>query len=591
MQQAPLILVNVLVFLGACVLIAGVVGISILLALSWRSRVPANAILHLDFRHGLTEYVPHDPLSRIIRRGVPVIRDIVDGVAAAASDFRIKGVIVSSSGTPISMAHAQEIREAIKAFRKTGKFAICFAETFGAPERKVLYRSAEYGSEGGGYYLAAACDEVWLQPSGDLGLVGVIQEFPFIRDGLNLLGITPRLAQRYEYKSAVNHLTEKGMTAAHRENYKQLVESWASQLCRDLAESRRKTPEEIRQLVDAGPFSASAALSSGLIDRMAYQDEFLAYAKRKSGGALVTLPQYLKRARRPNRKGHRIALIYAVGGIRHGKNGYDPILRELNLGAESIISALDGAARDANIKAILLRIDSRGGSYFASDAILRAIQCARKAGKPVVASLSAAGASGAYLIATGADHIVAQPGSITGSIGAMGGKFITTGFWNKLGIGWDEVHSGCNATMYSTSVDYTPKQWQVLNDWLDRIYGDFIGKVESGRGISSEMLNQIGRGRIWTAEDGLRWKLVDALGGFPEAIAITKHVARIPKGDPIELKEFPPPKTVTKAFTNFVFGRTAHSSVVSLDGLGTALNIVGILADQARFATHPDDLA
>ena len=271
------------------------------------------------------------------------------------------------------------------------------------------------------------------------------------------------------------------------------------------------------------------------------------YAKvKKQAGddaKLLYLDRYLDRAGRPHDRGKQIALIFGVGGVTRGKSDYDPVQGSQNMGSDTVAGAIRAAAADNDVKAILFRVDSPGGSYVASDTIWREVVNARKAGKPVVVSMGDVAGSGGYFVAMAADKIVAQPGTITASIGVLGGKMLTSGLWEKVGLSWDEVHQGANATMFSGTHDYTPAEWARFQAWLDRVYVDFTGKVAEGRKLPKEKVLEIAKGRIWSGQDAKNLGLIDELGGYDTALKLTKQAAGISESDEVKLVVFPKEKS------------------------------------------------
>ena len=397
------------------------------LVYSWKGRgnIPGKTILEVDFEQGVTEAIPNDPVARLLLGKKPIVRDIVEALERAGTDKRVAGLVARVGEGEMSLAQVQEIRDAVIAFRATGKFALAFAETFG-----------EFSRGNRAYCLATAFDQVYMQPSGDLGLNGLIAERFFLRGSLDKLGLTPRLDHRYEYKNAMNILTERKFTDAHREATTKVMESQFGQIVRAIAGARKMSEDDVRAAIDRGPYLGPEALDAKLVDALAYRDEVYEKAKDRAGkkAKFLALGKYLERAGRPHEKGAVIALIYAVGEIKRGKSGFDPVFQSVTLGADDLSAALRAATQDKEVKAILLRVDSPGGSYVASDTIWRAVSRARQAGKPVVVSMGAVAGSGGYFISMPADKIVAQPATLTASIGVVSGKFLTTNFWDKLGI-------------------------------------------------------------------------------------------------------------------------------------------------------------
>ncbi len=498
-------------------------------------RVPKRVILEADFEQGMIEQVPDDGLARVLMIKKMRVRDVVEALQKASHDDRVKGLVARVGQSGVRLAQVQEVRDAIIAFRASGKPAIAYAETFG-----------EVSPGNSSYYLATAFDTIYLQPSGDVGLTGLMYEQPFVRGTLDKLGIVPRLEGRKEYKSYRYMFTERKYLPPHREAIAQVMESQFSQIVTGISAARKLTTDQVRLLINEGPFFGKQAVDAKLIDGLEYRDEVYEKIKGKAGAKAEVLPlaAYGKRAGSPYEKGTTVALIYGVGGIIRGKNAYDPASGEILMGSDTIASAIREAVEDDDVKAILFRIDSPGGSYVASDTIWREIINAKKAGKPVIASMGGRAASGGYFIAMAADKIVAQPGTITGSIGVFGGKMITTGFWNKLGVTWDEVHTSKNADAWTQTKDFTPAQRARFAQWLDRVYDDFTDKVSQGRKLSKEEVEKIAKGRIWTGEDAKRLGLVDELGGYPVALRLVRIAAKLPENAPVRLKVFPEKKSL-----------------------------------------------
>jgi protease-4 len=525
----------------------------VVVAIVYRSpvgHVPGKTVLEVNLETGLLEDVPDDPVAKALMGNTPVVRDLVEGLERASNDHRVAGVVARLGAAPMGMAQLQELRDAVRSFRAHNKFAIAFAETFG-----------EFGPGNGSYYLATAFDEVWLQPSGDIGLTGLLMESTFFKGGLDKLGVTPRMDHRYEYKNAMNVFTEKKYTPAHREAVSKVMDSWFSQMVGGIAIGRHIPEAQVRALVDRGPFLGQEALSAKLVDGLAYRDEVYGKAKQKAGpGAqFLYLGKYLERAGRPHDSGPTIALIFGAGGVQRGTSRFDPFGGS-SMGSDTVAAAFRAAVESPSVKAILFRVDSPGGSYVASDTIWRETVRAHKAGKPVIVSMGDVAGSGGYFVAMAADKIVAQPGTITGSIGVLGGKMVTTGFWDKLGISFDEVHTSADSTMWNSSSDYTPAEWARFQASLDRIYADFTSKVAEGRRIPKSRVLEIAKGRIWSGEDAKALGLVDELGGYPVALALAKKAAHIPDSQEVSLEVFPKKKTTFEALADQLSGQSPDSS-------------------------------
>jgi len=523
--------VGALVVLGLLAIMGTMaVGALLMVSLMARPNVPGNTILEIDFERGTIESIPPDPFAELMLKGVLPLRDVVDALDRAAVDDRVQGLVARIGAGGMGMAHTQEIRDAVSRFRASGKPAVAWGETFG-----------EFASGNGGYYLATAFDEIYLQPSGDVGLTGLIYQSPFLREAFEKLEISPRMDQRYEYKNAMNMYTERSFTEPHREALERLMDSQFDQMVAGIAAGRGLDEGAVRALVDRGPFLGEEAVTEGLVDGLRYRDEVIAMMKERAGARarLLYLPAYLERAERPHRRGETVALVHAHGTVVRGGSGYSPLDGSVIMGSDTVGAALRAAIDDDAVRAILLRVDSPGGSYVASDTIWHETRRAREAGKPVVVSMGNLAASGGYFVSMSADKIVAQPGTITGSIGVLGGKLVTRDFWGKLGITFDEVHTSANATAWSTIDDYSERGYQRFQDSLDRIYDDFTAKVAEGRELPVERVREIARGRIWTGADAKELGLVDEIGGYAEALDLVRETLMLEAEDPLKIRVFP----------------------------------------------------
>ncbi|KAB2967249.1 MAG: signal peptide peptidase SppA [Thermoanaerobaculia bacterium] len=555
---------------GALVVVALLVGAVFALAgTALRPGVPDRVLLEVDLERPVVEDKPDDPVASAILGDAAPLRDLIEGLEVAAKDERVGALVARLGATDMGMATAQELRDAVLAFRAGGKKAIAWAETFG-----------EFGPGNTAYYLATAFDEIYLLPSGDVGLTGVILESPFLAGTLEKVGLVPRMGQRHEYKNAMNIFTEREFTAAHEEAMRGIASAWHRQLLEGIAAGRGKSAEEARALVDRGPFLGAEALEAGLVDGMAYRDEVYEKAEAAAGASAerLSLAKYLERAGRPHEKGTAIALVYGVGGVARGKSDFNPLTGQFTMGSDTVARALRDAVEDDEVKAILFRVDSPGGSYVASDAIWRETERARAAGKPLVVSMGDVAGSGGYFVAMAADKIVAQPGTITGSIGVLGGKFLTQGMWSKLGVSWDEVHEGAAATLWTGLADYDPAQWQRFQAWLDRVYDDFTAKVAKGRNLPRETVFEIAKGRIWSGADAHRLGLVDALGGMDVALRLAREQAGIAPDAAIELKRFPKRKTPLQALLAQLGNGNETATVALVEALETVRPLARLAA-------------
>jgi len=585
------LLLVILVIIGVMAVL--VLGVGIIIGLGQRlamETIPQRTILEADFETALAEYVPDDPIATVIMEKTPTLLGVVEALEAASRDDRVVGLFARVGAANLSIAQIQEIRDAVISFRHSGKSAVAYSETFG-----------EAGPGGGAYYLASAFDEIYMQPSGDLGLSGLVAESPFVRGTLDKLGLVPRGDHRYEYKNALNALTERAYTPPHRQATTALLGSFFGQLVAGVAEARSLSEDEVRALMEQGPFFGQEAVEAGLVDGLAYRDEVLDRTKQAAGedAEVLTLSSYLERAGGLYDEGEAIALIYGVGSVVRGKSELDPFSGGFSMGSDTVAAAFRSAIEDDDVKAIIFRVDSPGGSYVASDTIWRETVRAREAGKPVIVSMGSLAASGGYFVSMAADKIVAHPGTITGSIGVLHVKFLTSGFWEKTGISWDAVQTSENATFWSGLHDYSPEQWSRLQDWLDRIYEDFTNKVAEGRALPKEKVLEIAKGRVWSGEDAKELALVDELGGFPQAIALAREAADIEPDAAVRLKLFPERKPLWQLLIERgTAGSDAKAVAVALVRAGEIVRPLlelsrrlGLAPDQGVLRTpevHPD---
>lgn len=497
-----------------------------------RQRQTAPLILELDLTDGIGEGPVTDPLSAIMSRRKMRLPDIIEGLRRARQDDRVRALVVKVGGGRIGLARMQEIREAVTDFRESGKLTVAWSETFG-----------EFTHGNVPYYLATAFDRIYLQPSGALGLTGVAIEQLFLHDALAKIGVAFQSAKRYEYKSAADNLTERGFTGPAREAAERMAVSIAEQITAAITERRGKTAEQARALLDRGPFLAADALAEGLVDALGYRDEVYADVRKEAGADAIL--QYVaryqrahalvQRARRlPNPRERFVAVIYASGPIRQGRSSRSP-LGGSAMGSDTVAAALRSATSDERVRAVLLRVNSPGGSAIASDTIWREVVRTRAAGKPVVVSMSDVAASGGYYISMAADVIVAQPGTLTGSIGVIMGKPVLEEAFGRIGITTDSVSVGHGATMFAPTHPFSEDEWQRINVWLDAIYRDFTEKVASGRRMTVEQVDEIARGRVWTGADGAQNGLVDELGGMAAAADIARRRAGLPADAPLRV--------------------------------------------------------
>lgn len=544
--------------------------------------LPRSMVLSLDLRTVPPETASSDLLSGGLFRSSRDLVDTVQLLWQAADDPRVVGLFVEIGDDQAGLARVQELRQAIANFRGKGKFTVGFAESLGGS-----------GGHLGDYYLASALEQIWLQPSGGFAVTGIAVETPFMKDGLNKLGIKVEGGKRYEYKSAPDSFLETGYTGPARENLQQLLNSLFGQFVTDVARDRRLDASQVRRLVDAAPFDPERAREEGLVDRIGYRGDALEDVWQRAGTvrALVSLSDYAGDETRPKPRGDVIALVRVNGPIVSGSGGDGGILDDdVMANADDVVDALDHAARSKEVRAIVLRIDSPGGTYPAADAIADAVGRARSAGKPVIASMGDVAASGGYLAAVRADVIVAQPTTITASIGVFTIWPVASELLSSLGVKVDRISVGTNAGMYSSFQPPTTAQRAVVARELDSVYREFTRQVGEARKIDGPKLDAAARGRVFSGVDAKRAGLVDELGGLQLALSIAKAKAGIDETRQVEVHRFPDEQDRWHRVVDRLFklaGVTAGPTLRAPPEVREALARLGIVARPGNVRLPP----
>jgi protease-4 len=489
-------------------------------------RVPRRTILEVDLRSGVRERAADGPLARRASGRRPALRDVADALRRAASDRRVAALVARVGPGGMGPAAAEEIRAAVHAFRASGKRAVAHADSLGEGSNGTV-----------GVWLASAFDQVWLQPQGDVALVGLHGRTPFLRGLLDRLGVVPRLAHRKEFKSAMYLFTERSMPAPQRAETERLLGSLLDEMVAGIAADRRLDEAEVRALVERGPLLGHEAVAARLVDGLKHRDEVLDRLEREVRGRRLALGRYLERAGRPERRGAAIALVHGTGLIETGHSRFRLWPPGPSMGADDLTEALRAARRKKGVRAVLFRIDSPGGSAVASEAIRREVELCGQAGKPVVAVMGNVAASGGYWVAMSAAKIVARATTLTGSIGVVGGKLVTGQAWERAGIRWDGVERGDHAGMWSADRDFSDAEWGRVQAWLDHVYQEFTGAVAAARGLAPEAVEALAGGRVWTGREAHARGLVDAIGGWAEAVALARELAGIAPGKPVRIVE------------------------------------------------------
>src|ERR1700716_4283571 len=496
-----------------------------------RPSIQNNSVLALKISGPLPDYVPDDPFRRIFGAPPQDLKCLLAQFRKAKVDKRITAVMLDIDFSEAGWAKSEEIRGAIEDFRSSGKPVYAYMET-------GLNKD---------YYIASACDKIFAPPPGELFTIGLAADVMFFRGSLDKLGIYPDIYQIGKYKSAADMFTQKQMTPAHREFINSLLDDLYGRYIEGIAKARSKTPEAMKALIDDAPYTATQAKDAGLIDGTLYRDEVEKELKKRLGYkdnddlVIAKAGDYRKISQESLglNKGERVAVVYASGDIVSGKSSFGGSGEE-TIGSDSLVRTINEARDDKSIKAIVFRIDSPGGSGLASDIIWRAIESA-KAKKPVVVSMSDVAASGGYYIACNANKIVAEPSTITGSIGMFMGKPVIKGFYDWIGVTNEYVMRGKNAGLFRETEKFSDTERAKWQEFLGTTYDDFISKVGKGRGKDKNYIDSIGQGRVWTGSQGKERGLVDEYGGLDKAIEIAKQLAKIPADQSIQRVIMPKP--------------------------------------------------
>jgi protease-4 len=493
-----------------------------------------NSVLALRVAGSLPDFTPDDPFKKYFGGPDQSLTGLVMQFKKAKVDKRIKVILLDVNMSGVGWGKAEELRDAITDFRSSGKPVYAYME-FGLNKE---------------YYIATACDKIIVPPPGELFINGLAADVMFFRGTLDKLGIYPDIYQIGKYKSVGDMFTQKQMTDAHREYINSLLDDLYNRYVNAIAQARHKTPEEVRTLIDNAPYNAAKAKEAGLIDESTYHDDLEKQLKSSLGYkdsdpfTLVKGSDY--RDISPEslglNKGERVAVIYATGDIGSGSSENSPSGAQ-SIGSDTVAKALNDAAADKSIKAIILRVDSPGGSGLASDIIWHAVEAANQK-KPVVVSMSDVAASGGYYISASASKIVAQPSTITGSIGVVAGKPVLRGFYDWLGISNEYVLRGKTAGMFRETEKFSDEERAKFEDWIKTTYyQDFIPKVAKGRHKDPQSVDAVGQGRVWTGAQAKEHGLVDEFGGLDRAIELAKQLAKIPADKGVERVILPYPQT------------------------------------------------
>jgi protease-4 len=541
------------VFAGLMVFLIGVPFVLVAIAASATGpeATPARAVLELDLREPLTDQSPVNPLTSLGHHANSVM-NIVETLHRAESDGRVRGLFIRLPEGGIEPGAADELRQAIRRFRVAGKPVVVHSQG--------LYPSGVITAT---YMLGAAADEFWMQPSASLQVTGIATEDVFLKRFFDKYGVKANFEQRYEFKNAVNPYLYDDYTPAHRQAQLSWMGSiYASEIAAAAAD-RRIDPAQLRSTLETGPYLAEQARSLRLIDKVGQVREAEAALLKRVDGESVEFDDYSRGRRRAPAAGPAVAVIEGEGPILTGKNGVgNPFSGGSSIYSDDVAEAFDKAVKARDVKAIVFRLSSPGGSDTASEQILAGVRAARAAGKPVVVSMGTYGASGGYWVASQASAIVAQPTTLTGSIGVFGGKFAVGPALAKFGVDLRQLGVGSSyAGAFGTSREFTPRERAAFSRWMDQIYANFLTRVADGRRLPSARVQEIARGHVWTGTQARELGLVDQVGGFYDAVAKAQTLAGL-TGEP-RLKRMTPTASAVEALQKLLGVETTSARTLA----------------------------
>jgi protease-4 len=494
-----------------------------------QTSVPSNATLFLRIQAPFPEVETISIFSPLLA-AQPTLRTIINTIERAGKDPRVRGLVVIPQTTGAMWGQLQELHEALLAFRTTGKSLVVYFEYGGAGE----------------YYLASAAERVLMMPAGTLDLSGLATYEVFFRGALDKIGVYPDMLHMGDFKTASNTLTERGFTPAHREMSQSLNRDMYDQLVQAIATGRSRDVAEIRRALDQGPFLPDEAKAAGLVDDVAYDDQ-IDDAPPVQGTRRFDGADYV-RSTTTSSRGSKIALLYAVGTIASGKSSFDSPGGAV-IGSDTFVEWVRKVRADSSIRAIVIRVDSPGGSAIASEVIWRELMLTR-AVKPVIVSMGDVAASGGYYMAVPAHAIVAQPGTLTGSIGVVTGKFVVKGALDKIGIGTASVSDGQFAEIYSPFRTFSPAERAKVEEQMQSTYELFVKRVADGRSSTPKDIDAIAQGRVWSGRQARELGLVDELGGLNRAIELAREHADFEPEEAVGLVVYPPRRSLYELLAN-----------------------------------------
>lgn len=506
--------------------------------------MPNQAILTIDFDADYTETRSDDLLAEVTGVQPQTFFELIRAINVASFDERVSAILGRVSISSLGLAQVQELRSAIANFRKSGKKAYIFSSGFGS-----------FGQGTKEYYLASAFDEIIMQPNTEAGITGLAIEVPFFKKILDKIGVSAEFYSRYEYKTAMASLTDDKMSKFYKEELMRLGGGIFDRILTDIAAERNIDKAKLKELVDNAPLSAEDALKNNLIHKIMFRQDLSSTLKKEYQAELFDIYDYSDNLAIYKKGVPAIAFLVIDGVISEGNSYVNSLKSEAVTGSDTVLAQLEEISSDKDVKGMVLRINSPGGSYNAANEIWYAVQKLKEDKKiPVVVSMGNYAASGGYFAALSGDYIFAEPSTITGSIGVLGGKIVVENLWKKLDVEWNGVQFGRNAGILSPNHNFNKIEKDIFNKSLDSVYKDFTLKVSETRKLTLADVDKLARGRVWSGEAAMANGLVDGIGGIEAALGKVLGDAGIKPADRFRISYYPKEKTLQEKIQQMVGG-------------------------------------
>ncbi len=528
--------------------------------------IPDRALLMLDLDNSFAEVRKDNLLTEVSEGNSLSFADLLAALQVAGRDDAVKAIVAKVNVSGLGLAQAQELYRTIKLIRQNGKKTYIYSTGFGA-----------YGGGTKEYYMATAFDKISMQPNAEVGLTGVSVEVPFVRGLLNKIGVTPEFFSRYEYKNAMASLTDKKISKTYKENLHRMVSYLSGELLAMVIKERGVEWKELETMMNEAPFSAEYAKEKGLIDEIVYESDWIAALEKEYDAEVLSLRDYAAVCYFNTAK-PRIAVLVLEGTINQGLSADSSLQGEAVVGSQTVLKQIKEIEKDKDIKALVVRINSPGGSYTAANEIWYALNRLKKERSlPLVVSMGDYAASGGYFVALAGDKIFAEGATLTGSIGVLGGKMVFADLWNKVGVNWSSIGISDTANSVSPNFKFSKRQTSIFNKSLDRIYKDFTLKVSKARNIDLKQLDKLARGRIWLGREAAENGLIDKIGGLDDAVIEAKKLSEIEEDAKFGLVFYPKPKTLQEKLNEVLSSAPMFSSLVLVKQLGIDTEKLSIL--------------